>query len=296
MPGDSLTNRMEHITTTRSSAGSESRPLGGRKLTNHHATAEWCARQFKPKPDFDRFEAVQILEEIGTAMPARRTAELLGVTPAQVNRNENRLMALQLITFRDSPNHKRCGTRCPESGRITSASGIDLSPLGARLHYLRQMRDAILETRRRRSEYSLLITRLRRRIRGIFSGIAKGSRTAPAGVEGLVDEFEALLESFCSRLDSDGAKAAETLENDQNMRPRHHDDATLGSHRCDAYIIQPSSMNQDTGSASPEADRRVAICMALKGVVAGEAVRHPRRRYDPYRLVGRRGEGHRIAI
>ena len=161
MPGDSLTNRMEHITTTRSSAGSESRPLGGRTLTNHHATAEWCARQFKPKPDFDRFEAVQILEEIGAAMPVavrlspqlithlrllvrmtqkrdwfdgmpvvwlsvRRTAELLGVTPAQVNRNENRLMALQLITFRDSPNHKRCGMRCPESGRITGASGIDL--------------------------------------------------------------------------------------------------------------------------------------------------------------------------
>ena len=46
------------------------RPLGGRKLTNRHATADWCARQFKPKPDFDRFEAVQILEEIGSQIPA----------------------------------------------------------------------------------------------------------------------------------------------------------------------------------------------------------------------------------
>jgi len=63
-------------------------------------------------------------------MSVKKTAELLGITPAQVNRNENRLMAMRLITFRDSANHKRFGTRCPESERITGANGIDLSRLG----------------------------------------------------------------------------------------------------------------------------------------------------------------------
>ena len=207
----------KHTTTTarsRPQATPRARPLGGRKFTDRHATADWCARRFKPKPDFDRFEAVQILEEIGTHLPqdrrmtpqliahlrllvrmtrprnwhdgmpvvwmsVKKTAELLGITPAQVNRNENRLMAMRLITFRDSANHKRFGTRCQESERITGANGIDLSPLGTQLTYLRGMREAILETRHRKAAYRQLITRLRRRIRGIFAGMNDGSWTGP---------------------------------------------------------------------------------------------------------------------
>lgn len=303
--------KMESHTTTRPPAGTSERPptkpLGGRKLTNQHATAEWCAQRFRPKPDFDRFEAVQILEEIGSQLPGewrmtpqliahlrllvrmtmprdwhdgtpvvwmsvKKTADLLGITPAQVNRNENRLMALMLITFRDSANHKRFGTRCPESKRITTANGIDLSPVGARLHYLRQMRKAIIETRSRKAEYRQLITRLRRRIRGIFVGIEDGSWTGPEGVDVLADEFEALLagiktgrvvpveelktyvgalQAFCSRLEAgegEALEAAEIHENEQNMRPRDHHHATPGPHRCDAHTVQRSSMNPITGS------------------------------------------------
>ncbi len=65
----------QHTTTTASSrpqATPRARPLGGRKFTDRHATADWCARRFKPKPDFDRLEAVQILEEIGTHLPQDR--------------------------------------------------------------------------------------------------------------------------------------------------------------------------------------------------------------------------------
>ena len=304
----------QHTTTTarsRPQATPRARPLGGRKFTDRHATADWCARRFKPKPDFDRFEAVQILEEIGTHLPqdrrmtpqliahlrllvrmtrprdwhdgmpvvwmsVKKTAELLGITPAQVNRNENRLMAMRLITFRDSANHKRFGTRCPESERITGANGIDLSPLGTQLTYLRGMREAILETRHRKAEYRQLITRLRRRIRGIFAGMSDGSWTGPEGAPGAIDalagEFEALLaglrtgravpveelegyvgalQGFCARLeagDSEALDPAEIHENDRNMRPRHHEDATPGPHRCDAHTVQRLSMNQDTGS------------------------------------------------
>ena len=300
--------KMEQHTTTTAC----SRPLGGRKFTDRHATAERCAQRFRPKPDFDRFEAVQILEEIGSQLPdewrmtpqliahlrllvrmtrprdwhdgtpvvwmsVKKTAELLGITPAQVNRNENRLMALMLITFRDSANHKRFGTRCPESERITAANGIDLSPLGARLHYLRQMHKAIIETRSRKALSRQLITRLRRRIRGIFVGMEDGSWTGPEGIETLADEFEALLagmrtgravpveelegyvgtlQAFCARLEAGGdgtLDPAEIHENDRNMRPRHHDYATPGPHRCDAHTVQPSSMNQDTGSRAAEA-------------------------------------------
>ena len=305
----------QHTTTTVCS-----RPLGGRKFTDRHATAERCAQRFRPKPDFDRFEAVQILEEIGSQLPdqwrmtpqliahlrllvrmtrprdwhdgtpvvwmsVKKTAELLGVTPAQVNRNENRLMALMLITFRDSANHKRFGARCPQSDRITAANGIDLSPLGARLHYLRQMRGAIIETRSRKAEFRQLITRLRRRIRGIFVGMEDGSWTGPEGtpegalegIETLAGEFETLiagmrsgravpveelegyagaLQAFCARLEAvgdDTLDPAEIHENDRNMRPRHHDHATPGPHRCDAHTVQPLSMNQDTGSLAAQA-------------------------------------------
>ena len=71
--------KMEQFTTTRNSARSESRPLGGRKFTDRHATAERCAQRFRPKSDFDRFEAVQILEEIGSQLPDewRMTPQLI---------------------------------------------------------------------------------------------------------------------------------------------------------------------------------------------------------------------------
>ena len=105
----------------------------------------------------------------------------------------------------------------------------------------------------------------------------EGSWTGPEGIETLADEFEALLagmwsgravpveelegyvgalQAFCARLEAVGdgtLDPAEIHENDRNMRPRHHDYATPGPHRCDAHTVQPSSINQDTGSRAAEA-------------------------------------------
>ena len=146
---------METITTT----GQPPRPTGTRIITKTHKMAEMLGRLFDPDPDFDRFEAVRILKRIGTRLPDRwspmliahiellvsftqdrdwhdgrpvvwlsveKTAQLLGISPSQVNYNERQMLRLVAITFHDSGNHKRHGHRCPDTGRILEAHGVDL--------------------------------------------------------------------------------------------------------------------------------------------------------------------------
>lgn len=58
-----------------------------------------------------------------------RTALDLGVSERQIQRLEQGLFALGALTWNDSGNHKRYGQRCPQSGRILYAFGVDLTPL-----------------------------------------------------------------------------------------------------------------------------------------------------------------------
>ncbi|MEO7798088.1 MAG: plasmid replication protein RepC [Opitutaceae bacterium] len=58
-----------------------------------------------------------------------RTALDLGVSERQIQRLEQGLFAAGAITFNDSGNHKRYGQRCPKTGRILYAFGVELSPL-----------------------------------------------------------------------------------------------------------------------------------------------------------------------
>jgi replication initiation protein RepC len=58
-----------------------------------------------------------------------RTALDLGVSERQVQRLEQGLFAAGAITWNDSGNHKRAGQRCPRTGRILWAFGVELTPL-----------------------------------------------------------------------------------------------------------------------------------------------------------------------
>jgi replication initiation protein RepC len=57
--------------------------------------------------------------------------EALGLSPTQVKAVNRRLIEIELVTMRDSPNGKRYGLRDPK-GRIVEAYGFDLSPIAAR--------------------------------------------------------------------------------------------------------------------------------------------------------------------
>ena len=224
---------MEIRTPTRTSP----KQLGGRKFTRHHASAERSARQFTPSSDFDRFEAITILRRIAHRLPERggarwtqallthieflvghssardwqdgrpvvwmsraRTAELLGITAGQVTARENQLMRLGALSFDDSANHKRYGRRCPDTGRIIEACGVNLAPLGRMLHYLQQIDRIAQDEARRRAVARQAFTVLRRKIRGIFAGMAEGMwPLRGAALDGLVRSFEALLPARLAR-------------------------------------------------------------------------------------------------
>lgn len=69
-----------------------------------------------------------------------RTALDLGVSERQVQRLERALFEAGALTWNDSGNHRRYGQRCPDTGSILFAFGVDLAPLAS----LRPDLDALL--------------------------------------------------------------------------------------------------------------------------------------------------------
>ena len=63
-----------------------------------------------------------------------KTAMDLGVSDRQIQKLEKQLFEVGALTWNDSGNCKRYGQRCPQSGRILYAFGVDLTPLA----YLRE--------------------------------------------------------------------------------------------------------------------------------------------------------------
>lgn len=199
---------------------------GTRVLSETHIRANRVAESFSPEPDFDRFEAVQLLKQIGRKLPkpdrwsnglirhiellvsftqvadwlngrpivwmsVAETAYRLGISSGQVRRNEQRLLELGAIAFNDSANHKRFGHRCKDTGHIIEAYGVNLAPLGTKLVYLRSMYKAIKYTRKKQEELWRSCAALRRQIRGYLLGMNNSS----AEIKLLSCEFELLLKS-----------------------------------------------------------------------------------------------------
>ena len=104
-------------------------------------------------------------------MSVKKTAELLGITPAQVNRNENRLMAMR------SPRQRQPqALRHPLSGKRASAPMASICR-----RWEQSARDAggdpgdALQGRISPADH------VRRRIRGIFAGMNDGHGRVPRG-------------------------------------------------------------------------------------------------------------------
>ena len=58
-----------------------------------------------------------------------RTALDLGVSERQIQKLETALFKAGALTWNDSGNHRRYGQRCPDTGSILYAYGVDLTPL-----------------------------------------------------------------------------------------------------------------------------------------------------------------------
>ena len=76
------------------------------------------------------------------------TAHELCVSPSQVRRNEAAMHRLGAISWKDSPNHRRYGTR-NQAGVIVEAWGVNLAPAAALLPELRNLLERRTEDRAR---------------------------------------------------------------------------------------------------------------------------------------------------
>ena len=76
------------------------------------------------------------------------TAWQLGISPSQVRRNEAAMHRLGAIAWKDSPNHRRYGTR-NDAGEIADAWGINLAPAAALVPELRKLLERRSENRAR---------------------------------------------------------------------------------------------------------------------------------------------------
>lgn len=174
---------------------------GSRKIDAFNFKADKMAEEFIPSPDFNPFEAVNILKKIGTSLPRERRwsntlirqieimvkltrkedwqkrkpvvwmsvakiAVELDISPSQVSKNERRLLELGAITFIDSGNYKRFGKRDRE-GKI-HGYGINLAPLGTMLFSLRSDLANITEIRAKKDQLRYECSAIRRKIRGVL--------------------------------------------------------------------------------------------------------------------------------
>ena len=178
--------------------------------------------------NFDRFEIVRLLEQVGTKVPANEagdrwsvslinhfrmlvaytrdadwhqgkpivwlsvaeTARKLNITRQQVNKNENRLMRLGAISWSDSPNHKRFGHR-NEDGNITIATGVNLMPSVGLIEDLRRLLNEIDATARAFQLAKEQLTVLRRRCRSMVAWLLDQGLQNQIG--GLAEEIERVI-------------------------------------------------------------------------------------------------------
>lgn len=126
------------------------------------------------------------------------TALDLGVAECQIQRLEKRLFEAGAITWNDSGNHKRFGSRHPDTGRIQFAYGIDLTPLAylrgtleEKLHEKMLYDQAWRTTKRQISE-------LRRQIRSTLLEIQEEG----AGIASELISIENAYESMAVQLRS----------------------------------------------------------------------------------------------
>jgi hypothetical protein len=125
-----------------------------------------------------------------------RTALDLGVSERMVQKLEAALFAAGAIGWNDSGNHRRYGQRCPQTGRILYAFGVDLTPLA----YLRPKLEALRHEKRLYDEAWLAAKRAisasRARLRGSLGEWEQRAREEgadkPAQLLAFADRYQRL--------------------------------------------------------------------------------------------------------
>ena len=198
MPNRSRTPSSEH--------SSSPNPTGRRPRGPAHFVSERTAAAFHGLPEGDNHHEIgDLLDAVGATagwspalvdhfqlllgwtrpvdwLPGSRpivwlsvaeTAYRLGISTSQVRRNEAAMHRLGAIAWKDSPNHRRYGTR-NDAGEIEDAWGVNLAPAAALVPELRRLLE-------RRSEDRTRQRHLRHAVAGARGRLVAAIETALAG-------------------------------------------------------------------------------------------------------------------
>lgn len=120
--------------------------------------------------------------------PLIETAERLGRSERQVRNLEHALAARGLLAWRDSANHRRCGRRDRETGRLLYGHGPSLGPVGARAAEILSLAEQASDERAERRRLRLGIGALRRSLQDVLTTLTDhGAETGD-----LADRYGAL--------------------------------------------------------------------------------------------------------
>lgn len=144
------------------------------------------------------------------AWPSNITlAEVAGKTVSAIKARLRQLRALGLVLARDSGHGRRTGRR-DDSGAISAAFGVDLSPLRIRFNELRDLADAYSAQSRLFKEGRQQIARVRRMVSQALAQAAHMRLTGPHwfALQEMIDRVAAMALAAREARDSDAYRAA----------------------------------------------------------------------------------------
>ena len=110
------------------------------------------------------------------------TAFRLGISTSQVRRNEAAMHRLGAIAWKDSPNHRRYGTR-NDAGEIEDAWGVNLAPAAALVPELRRLLERRSEDRTRQRHLRHAVAGARGRLVAAIETALAAARLDAASAE-----------------------------------------------------------------------------------------------------------------
>ena len=124
-------------------------------------------------------------------LSVKEAARKLGLSTTQARDNEQRMLTLGALAYKDSTNNRRFGRR-DSRGQIKEACGLDLSPMAALSYELQRLERGIAAQTRALNALRRERTLLRRRVRGRIEGALKSGHLTEAAAEPLLEALARL--------------------------------------------------------------------------------------------------------
>ena len=195
-----------------------------------------------------------------------RTALDFGVSERQIQKLEKALFEVGALSWKDSGNHRRYGQRCPNSGKILYAFGVDLSPLvDLEDHFVKFIEEKENHARQW-MEAKRQISFYRRQVKALVAEAMEGAATGIEQIQKIEQEYQAIAVQIRTHLSL--SRLRELVQQHQQLfqqakaflesllpkREKAAEDSPTSeekfAHNKNTYQLPSNEL--DTGRASPD--------------------------------------------